>query len=830
MPRKPNKNASSQDRTRSGAGAATLSGGNFQEDVCAWIAIQILAESSTPPSFGLPADVTLENAIAETFESVDDLRAGTSAGGEVFFQCKRSLSLSDSPTGELASVVNQFVGQMLRGAPLSDGTRRPIDPSLDRLVLAVHRKAPKTITEHLDEALKAIRPAAATALCGEVTANRNQELANAIGALRKLFDKTWRQRCSSDPTPEEWARFVRLIRIRSYNLGEDGDDWRECEGLIRNQILIAPAQSSQALHAIGKFVRDFGPLRTGTDRRGFRDILGQERISLQAVRSAQGDVEMVRRFAKDELAAFQCSSEIITTATRLKIKRKVVSELVGMARTGDVLLIGEPGAGKSGCLSDFVAEVTANGAQCVVMQAGSLHADSPATVAQGIGLTIGHNLPDTLAAWDVNYSTADQTSPRFFIIDALDAARGEFSLPKICELLKQVRRRAPDWRFIVSIREFDLRYSRDVQDLFAGNPHHQLQSASFPDVRHIEVRRLTPEEMADACSQSAPLKIFLATQSTTLKALVTNPFNLSLLVQLLEMKVPIQQLSRVRVRTDLFELYWQKRVVEHDPDSKLETAAQALIEEMKKGLSPTADRAAINNKSEATRTGTTGLLKQGVVRSTTVRAGLGNSERLQFAHHVLFDFVAARLWLRDLPDPVIAELAPGGSEHLLLFARPSLVLTLEALWHTEPDPTDQYLHEVFWKRAMAIASSNVRPIGKILAPGVAAGEFRILPDLAYPLNQLGMASALAATELIRFMVMAGRSRVDPARPQTCCVGDEAAEWMELAATLAQSGNKELQWQARLLLTCIQRDPQSSMTPSQATAANRASRTLIDTAL
>jgi hypothetical protein len=278
------------DRRRTGAGAATLAGGTFQEDVCAWLAILILAESATPAPFDLPAATSLETVISETFESVDDLRTSTSTGGELFFQCKTTLTLSEKDRSELAGVVRQFVAQMARGARKSATERRPLNNAIDRLVLAVGPHAPSTIRTDLSQALHAIRPAVKTTLAEEVDQNRNQRHAKPLRILRRLFNSAWTARHGASPNRDDWALFVQLLRIRQLDTTTDGADWRECDGLLRNHVLANPTDAGVARSAIGACVRSFGPNRTGSDREYFRTQLAQVPLSLKTSRDLRAEV------------------------------------------------------------------------------------------------------------------------------------------------------------------------------------------------------------------------------------------------------------------------------------------------------------------------------------------------------------------------------------------------------------------------------------------------------------------------------------------------------------------------------------------------------------
>jgi len=422
---------------RTGAGAATAAGTKFQEDVAAWLTVQVLAENAAPILFGLPDGVLIDSLIAESFKPVDDLQVATSAGGEIFLQCKTALSLSDQESSEL------------------------------------------------------------------------------------------------------------------------------------------------------------------------------------------------------------------------------------------------------GCLHDFAKRLFNADEACILIEAEFLDTGSQRSLAFGLGLREGVDLAEVLSAWPVKISPTGDRLPCYLIIDALDAARGRSSLSTICELIRTVHEQAPDWHVVASIREFDLRHSEKVKELFPGNPHTELHSDLFPEVRHIHVPRLTEDEIAIARDQCPPLNAALSQQHEELIDLVANPFNLRLLIEILGLDASADELDAIRMRTDLLDLYWKKRVKDKDPTDALERAAGVLIEEMKKQRSLSVDRSDIEGRPAVTPEALPNLLSRGVVRSEPRRAALATTEYLSFSHNILFDYAVAKLWLRDLPNSVLEELANLNGQDLVLFVRPSLILTFEALWYQD---------------------------------------------------------------------------------------------------------------------------------------------------
>ena len=126
---------------RTGGGAATQGGVNYQNRVAAWVCANILAERPAAP---IGPESVADYARFETSEPVDDLLVGSVDGRHAFVQAKRTLTLSSAADSEFASVIDQFVRQYLSGRGLSSARTwaRALDPSKDRLVLVTTSNPP----------------------------------------------------------------------------------------------------------------------------------------------------------------------------------------------------------------------------------------------------------------------------------------------------------------------------------------------------------------------------------------------------------------------------------------------------------------------------------------------------------------------------------------------------------------------------------------------------------------------------------------------------------------------------------------------------------------
>ncbi len=794
-------------------GAATTAGVRFQDNVAAWFAVHILAEADATPVAELPADITLEFLLAETTQPTDDLNIGNSAGGRIFVQAKTSLSLSASEDRGLRTVFDQFVRQLLQGCPESDGQTRPLDISRDRLLLAVGQGAPATIRDGLRSFLSRLRPANAQTL-PDIIEGMSDSVLSIYNTIRALFDEIWTENSTEDATDGGFLTFVHLVYVIALDFGSDGDSVREVDNLLRVSILHDPAQASAAWNALTNSCRDLSPARTGANREHLRQLLSDNGIALEPPRSYREDIECAREYTSERLAYLRKLSVIRYSDApggEIKLQREVGAELAKMAETGHVLVIGDPGAGKSGCIHDLAASLAQN-RDVLVIPVDRL--ENPSDLTSELTLERAQSLADLLSNWSGDGAA-------FLFIDALDAARTRGSLQHLCEDLDDVMQRAPRWRVVTSIREFDLQHSRDAQRLFAGDPHKQFESSRFANVRHLQIPLLSEEELGQVRVQAPALGTELDRGDDSLTLLARNLFNLRLLAELVEIATDLTALTSVTTQIELLNLYWElraegrgdqaslrrevltKSVIAMTGDRKLTTLKQSLIQAASDA--PCLDR----------------LLSDGVLVETDAVVP-GADQQVSFAHNILFDYAVARLWLMDLPEAVIEKLASTDGEDLLLAVRPSLDIAFQRLWHEPPEPN----RESFWARTFRFQITRL--VGRIIPAGVVASAFRTIEDLHHLVDAVGETEE-HATSIMGHTITAAIMRDDDPGAEFELLGEQAARWMQLASVLASTSIESTAWQIRVLLARAYR-AEAKLTPDERRHAGDAARQLLRHAL
>lgn len=801
-----------------GGGAATTSGTTFQEDVACFFAAMILAESGMSAPLSLPSDVSFEAIAVETDQPVDDILVETSGGGMVFLQCKTSLQLSKSPASELAKCARQFVGQYRAGCRLRGASPRALDPARDRLVLVLGPRTSATLAANLGGGLDALRTSgerAAEAVLGRQSAS----VRRAVGILRGHCDTAWRSITGRSMPNTEWWRLAKLLHLWRLDLSASGAERTLMDQALRTHTLTQPRDAARALRAVTGIVRTLGPRRSSIDRRGLHDSLLAEHIPLKAPLGYAASIAALRAQSSVHLAALRRLSEIQFGETSIKVQRPAVDAIREMAVKGHLLVVGEPGAGKSGCMHDVASSLMSCDRDVVVIAADMITTESLAALSADLQLSGGQTLPQALANWP-------GAEPGYLVIDALDAARGRDNLLTLRSLVEQVRVLAPRWRVVAAMRDFDLRHSSQIQELFAGTGHAGHSNPAFRKVSHVYLKRLLDGELEQAKAQCPPLADVLSRANPTLTDLVRNPFNLKLLVELIAGHLDESRLASVRIQVQLLDLYWDRRVVQHDAEHSRELTASALVSAMLERRLLFVNEADSHRSDGFVAAALRGLQEEGVVRAEDAGALAGSQRRISFAHNILFDYAVARLWLGELPDTVLGRLSSSENEDLLLFARPSLVFAFERLWYASDGP-DGNARGLFWSRAINLAErQNMRLIGRVAAASVAAAELQRFAEVEPLLEAVARDDTPALGRLLQSVVTSVITCADARGDRGYLWGEGAPDWLGVAASITTHDLRSHAWLVRSLLFSVHYGKGVRLTAQQKQWVSSASRTLL----
>jgi hypothetical protein len=736
-------------------------GARYQNQVTAWMAAKMLAERPAAPILARGA---LTYIAAETGEAVDDVLAGNDQGSFAFVQAKRKLSLSTREGSDLESVVNQAVRQIVATEePSKRPWSRALNPDSDRLLLITASDSPATIKTHLRKALQRISGLHPEQDIMDAAKNHHEE--EALGDLVTLLNREWEKVSGTAPTVDEQKFFLKLFDVEVL----DPDDGETHESVAKADLAAFVLEDSSQEHiawtSLVTICGTSAARQTGFTLEGLRRSLRADNLALKAVPSFDADIEALRRHTKTTLDHLAGLARIQIGGQELKIDRSAVTELIHVAQQTSSLVIGQPGAGKSGATYDTARRLQEQGYDVICFAVDRLDFTSLSQVQAELGLK--HSLTDVIRAWDGK-------GKGIILIDALDAARGAAAGEVILALIQELKN-GSRWNVVASVRKWDLRYNPELRATFrlasATQVAAELTEPEFCDVTHVNVPVFSSEELDEICSRSTPLQTLKESANADTVALLRVPFNLRLAAELLDSGMEPAELSPLRDQVGLLEAYWKRRVaVVPDGDSR-EQVLRLCLSDM------VANRRLRTSRAKALEGGGTEPLQQ--LLSLNVLSewqasstSSPNRQLLAFAHNVLFDFGAAELYLPYEPDDFLALMAAHPDLALLL--RPSLHMRFQRLWMTDK--------ALFWDLTFRLCANESLPALLQSCPlGIVAQNAKTANDVELLAEQLRRSPANrtpGAARAYRHLVGVLVASASDNQPD---LGADAGPWLVLAS-------------------------------------------------
>ena len=364
----------------------------------------------------------------------------------------------------------------------------------------------------------------------------------------------------------------------------------------------------------------------------------------------------------------------------------LLTQLEEMASSGSLLLVGGPGSGKSWLARRFAAQrQEAGDGVLLILAEEHNYVESLSQLNESLKTPAG--LIPTLKAYE--------GGQKFLIIDSLDALRAEASQRVFRQLIRQVHRELPEWNVLASIRSFDAKESRELQELFPRSSNDFIGVTA----RHIMVPLFTDEEVEEAQQQDVRLEPIFTDASVALRQILRNAFNLWLVIRLLDEGAGGNWLYEIESEVQLFERYWLYRIDSrpdsYDRRSILTDVTSEMVNSRTLSI-PFRNAYRQMGVSEVFKS----LLSDEVLRATP-------TQRVTYVHNILFDFSISKLLLDE--ERLFAFLEDPNRS---IFFRPSVSYFLALLWYND--------RKSFWEViSRFFASERPFPARLHVLPGMA---------------------------------------------------------------------------------------------------------------
>jgi hypothetical protein len=683
----------SREILASGGGHATAAGVGFEAQLGAIFACQLLAERPLDSRLGL-GTAHIKSIRFETEAPVDDILIETDQTGYLFVQTKTTLTSGKKADSELGKTADQIVRLYLaceRGAG-KRGWDRPLRRDSDRVLLALG--PPTAFTRNLSRGLVALQAAGAAPLPSAV----QKALDTFVAHVRRAWTAV-----EGTAIDQDTLRAV-LGHATILSFDVDGAD-RAAATAALEHVIENSSEAAGAFTALARYCEELMTKRLGADIAGFRHALAIANIALTAPPSFGADVEALRRYSERVQSHLSQYEETKVGETRVQIDRPCIEAVTDGALDGSLLLVGDPGAGKSAVLSTAATRLKTSGYDVIELAVDRLPVESLEGLRSELGLS--HSLTDVLINWPGD-------KPAFFFIDALDATRGGPSEAVFRVLISDVLALPGGrWRIIASIRTFDLRLGQQFRDLFQGvAPDLEFAAKSFSDVRHVHVPSWSENELGQVRAQARQIDTALQAGGQRLHDLALVPFNTRLLADLISDGLAPAAFGEISTQVELLDLYWRHRILKHG--SSAEICLNAALSDM------IAARALRARKLEVAKAGPAALDQ---LLGENVLILMENDQFIGFRHHILFDYAASRLYLRPDDLEQTATLLQGTQGVGFLLA-PALAFALERLWADSRDGRTR-----FWNAVIRIAGDpQCDPIARSVAARTASELPRTAED------------------------------------------------------------------------------------------------------
>ena len=710
MKKKTPTRKSAKKLTTKFGGRSTATGVGYESQIAASIAVKMLAGDRCIVWDGVNggdiAAITMQDA-----EPVDDVVVTLSGQDQfkAFISAKHregSISIS-AKSSAFCDVVSSFVKQFQK---LTTSERLG-----SQLMWGIPSSAGIRMTQHLREALDTFRKDDHTSI-DDFLKRRSTKEKEVFQTLIEQTKRDWKSVTKETPTETELSEFLEMVHVAVFDFGFGFVHDRAAEETIREILAVKPNESHRIWSDLELHFNRANRKGIKTTSATLRQSLKSDELTLLPTPNFADDIELLQDLTSRNLDRLEQHTLLKFKKGDVHIPRtEELTAMITAAKKRHLLVTGEPGSGKSGLIHPLAQALTQEGIPVVLLLAEEVFGRDWKGSANIPHLK--HTLDQVLSQWPDGKSGV-------FITDALDAVRDTETQSLLRRMLQDVQQGSSGWTVVASVREFDLKYGRELRDSFPGDgvPGNKLDE--FKGISHFHVKCLDESALDELVKSVPEIEPFITSARRNPRAgsIHRSPFFLRLASELLKNGVSPSRLADWSSPAILLRRFWESRVMERGGASQRKVALQSICRRMTELRSLTISTQEVQ-LSASDLDAIDELRSRGILQSPVLRYGsTTGDDTLQFSHHLLHDYIVARAMIpsdagRFAEFTIRESLLP-------IFYRQSFLFALEELW----DGSDG--REGFWNCALKMESvAQLHGITRILAPLLASRRVDEFPDL-----------------------------------------------------------------------------------------------------
>lgn len=324
----------------------------FQAAVATWFAAHILVRMPIGRRFSINNQARPIAIRLETGEGLDDIEVSQSDGGALHIQCKTSATLGTGERAPLYKTIRQLA-RWVADAKTAGGL-----PDLTRNValLAVRADASQALND-LESGCRAFDLGGNWAVTHP---QRNQAERAALSAFETIATPAWTAHRGAAPNDDDLTDIARIFRIARFTMDEGDSDWREASHLLGRHLFGGEDSGEAPLRDLKGIMRNLIGSGAPADRVGLLQALRRQGHHDVGAPGFDADVARLRAMTDSELARLAVHGRLPLGAG-VPITRESDAPLVAAILAGSLLVVGEPGAGKTGALVHAAAAISVAG-------------------------------------------------------------------------------------------------------------------------------------------------------------------------------------------------------------------------------------------------------------------------------------------------------------------------------------------------------------------------------------------------------------------------------------------------------------------------------------